>query len=410
MLSTYSISGVTVVAPSKLLEKSSVLVRSGSIAQVGKKSKNDLPHENGHVLYPALINIHDHLRGTYLPRVGPPPGEFYLRCSSWERDLRGSEVVRERSNLSADDCYLLGAYKSIFSGVATVNDHFPHKLNDPIIPHLPVCVTREYTLHHEVSPYSLDWGDGIAKEHRRAQRKDYPFIVHTEEGFDADYQKGLEVLEEQGALEEHSVLIHCLGFSEKDIARTGEAGSTVVWCPASNYFMFNVTCKIRRILEAGINVALGTDSTATGSINLLEEMRFARQVYRKMYRQELSSRVLCDMVTSNAARGLRIDGRKGTVEEGKAADLLLLRTGLLDPYDALVEARIEDIELLTLNGVPLYGGRQYRGFFQLDRREYSDIVINGSPKFVRGDPAGLLANIRRKVGYNKVLDFIPLDE
>jgi len=261
-----------------------------------------------------------------------------------------------------------------------------------------------------VSPYSLDWGDGIAKEHRRAKKKDYPFIVHTEEGFDADYQRGLDVLAEQGALEEHSVLIHCLGFSEQDIARTGEAGSTVVWCPASNYFMFNVTCKIRKILQAGINVALGTDSTATGSINLLEEMRFARQVYRKMYRQELSSRILYDMVTMNAARGLRIEARTGTLEEGKAADLLLLRTGLLDPYDALVEARIEDIELLTLHGVPLYGGRQYRDFFQLDRREYSDIVINGSSKFVRGDPARLLADVRRKVGYDKVLDFIPLDE
>lgn len=409
MLSNYSISDVTVVTPERLLEKSVVSVKGGRIARIGESAGDSLPHQDGLVLYPALINAHDHLRGTYLPRVGPPPGEYYLRCSLWERDLRGSEVIEERSSLTADECYFLGAYKNVFSGVATVNDHFPHELNDSIIPRLPLNVTREYTIHHEVSPYSLQWGNGIVKEHRKARKKNYPFIVHTEEGFDSDYQSGLDVLEHDGALDEHSVLIHCLGFSDEDIEKTRKAGSTVVWCPASNYFMFNVTCKIRKLLQAGINVALGTDSTHTGSVNLLEEMRFARKVYRKMYREEISAEILFKMVSLNAARALRIDGKTGTVEMGKSADLMLLRTGRLDPFDGLLEARIEDIELLTQGGVPLYGARRYRDFFRLDRSGYSDIVINGEPKFARGDPVHLLQTIREKVGYKKMLDFIPLD-
>ena len=274
---------------------------------------------------------------------------------------------------------------------------------------MPLRVIEEYTLHHEVSPYSLEWGDGIVKEHRKAKRRDYPFIVHTEEGFDEDYQKGLDVLIEKKALDQHSVLSHCLGFSDDDIKKTQDAGSTVVWCPASNYFMFNATCKIRKIRQAGINVALGTDSTHTGSINLLEEIRFAKKMYRKMYKEEIGSKALFDMVTANAAKALRMDDRIGTVERGKLADLLLMRTGLLDPFDALVEARIEDIELLTREGIPLFGSAHYRDFFQLDRNEYSDIVVNSSKKFVKGDPARLLEEIRRKVGYKKELHFMPID-
>jgi 5-methylthioadenosine/S-adenosylhomocysteine deaminase len=407
---TYSISGVRIVTPQGPVEDSPIEVKGKRIGRLGFKCRDDLCLDSNLIVFPALINVHDHLRGTYLPRVGPPSGEFYLKCSNWEKDLRRSMVLKERSKLSQEDCYYLGGYKNVLSGVVTVNDHYPHEENEPIIPLLPLRVIRNYTLAHEASSYSLDWGEGIEIEHRRARKYDYPFIIHMEEGFDEEYQRGIELLEGYKCLDEHSVLIHCLGFSEKDIRKVKRQGCTVVWCPSSNFFMFNVTCKIKKILKAGINCALGTDSTHTGSINLLEEIRFAREMYKKMYGEVLDSKIIFDMVTINAARAFRMEKDIGSIEESKFADFIVLRPRHDDPYEALVQTQIEDIELLTWEGEPVYGARRYRDFFKLDDRKYTDIRIRGQDKFVSGDPAGLLRRVREKVGFKKKLDFLPLDD
>jgi cytosine/adenosine deaminase-related metal-dependent hydrolase len=410
MKRTYSISGSRVILPDGPVENRSVRIDGKRFVGVGRGTTDDLVLEPDLIVLPALINVHDHLRGTYLPRIGPPQGEFYLKCSNWERDLRRSEVVAERSLLSVDDCYLLGSYKNILSGVATVNDHFPHEENRKIIPLLPLRVIQNYTLAHEASSYNLDWGDGIEVEHKRARKKDYPFIIHMEEGFDEEYQRGIELLEDMSSLDDHNVLIHCLGFSEKDIQKVNKLGCSVVWCPASNFFMFNVTCKIKKILETGVNCALGTDSTHTGSINLFEEIRFGREMYRKMYGEELSGRKIFEMVTLNAARAFRMERTIGSIEDGKMADLLVLRSRGLDAYDALVQAQIEDIELLTLEGVPIFGSEEYKDFFGLKNGKYTDIKIKGKRKFAKGDPLRLLQKVREKVGYKKTLDFLPLDD
>ena len=410
MPASYSISGITVVAPDGFVENGVVRIQNGRLSENGEQDRFDLRPEKGLMLYPALINVHDHLRGNYLPRVGPPPGSFYLKCADWINDLNESESVKERASLTAEECYLLSSYKNLFSGVVTVNDHFPHRENQQLIPKLPVRVIERYTLAHEATSYSLDWGDGIETEHSRAVDQNCPFIIHLEEGFDEEYQAGVELLEGLGSLDEHSVLVHCLGFSEQDIEKVRDKGCTVVWCPGSNFFMFNVTCKIRRILMAGINCALGTDSTHSGTLNLLEEIRFARDMYAKMYGEVLDGRTIFEMVTINPAKAFRMDKEIGSIDAGKFADLMLLKPNHSEPYEALASAQIEDIELLTWEGTPIYGAREYKDFFKLDPGKYTDIKIRGHEKFVVGDPASLLRLVREKVGFKKELAFIPLDD
>jgi len=306
--------------------------------------------------------------------------------------------------------YLLSSYKNLFSGVATVNDHFPHEFNEPFIPRLPIRVIRDYTLAHECSSFDLKWGDGVSIEHRRAVERDHPFITHLEEGFDEESQAGVDLLARLGCLDERAVLIHCIGFSDEDIRRVAAAGASVAWCPASNLFMFNVTCKVRKMLAAGVNVAIGTDSTHTGSVNLLEEMRLARKAYRRMYGEELPARRIMEMVTAAPARAFRIGERTGSIAEGKLADLLVLRPRRSDPYEALVEARIEDIELLLLEGTPILGAAQYEELFALRECPYTKVRVRGRELCVKGDPGELLAAVRRLVGFRKVLDYLPLDD
>jgi len=409
MQNIYSLSNITLVTPDKVHRDQSVKVEQKRIAAIGAKAKFDISSADGDLfLYPGLINVHDHLRGDYLPRVGPKPGNYYLNWAPWDNDLKSSEVYKERAAITIEQNYFLGAYKNLFSGVVTVNDHFPHEFNEEFIPVLPIRVIQNYTLAHECSSYDLKWGDGIEAEHARAVKNNCPFITHLEEGFDEEAQRGIEILEELHCLDDYDILIHCIGFSDEDIKKTKKAGAAVGWCPASNIFMFNLTCKIRKILEAGIPVSLGTDSTHTGSVNLLEEMRFARKTYRRMYGEDLPAHTLVQMVTANPAAAFRMQDKIGSVEEGKLADLLLIKPRDNDPYEALVNAEMKDIELLIQEGRPIYGSVKYEELFA-GSSDYTQLSVGGREMLVKGDPAALLAGIRKAVGFKKVLDYLPFD-
>jgi cytosine/adenosine deaminase-related metal-dependent hydrolase len=222
--------------------------------------------------------------------------------------------------------------------------------------------------------------------------------------------RGVENLEKLGALDAHCLLVHCIGFSDEDIQKVARAGASVAWCPASNMFMFNVTAKIRKFLKAGINVTLGTDSSATGSYNLLEEIHYARNLYRGLYGEDLPAKTIFEMVTENAARAFLMETRIGTLEEGKLADILILKGRVDDPFENLASASMEDIEFLTLAGKPIYG--EFRFLELLGGRipkDYRAIMVGGRPMFISGDPAALYLSIRRKVGLKKVLDFLPFE-
>jgi 5-methylthioadenosine/S-adenosylhomocysteine deaminase len=411
VLHTYSLRGLTLVTSAKVLPGRALKIENRRIHSLGDTAKHEVRFAEGLFCYPALLNAHDHMRGNYLPRIGPTNGAYYLNWSYWENDLRASAVVlEERANIAVEQMYQLSSYKNLFSGVATVSDHFPHEFNEPFIPGLPIRVLRDYTLAHECSSFDLKWGDGIQIEHRRAVERDHPFITHLEEGFDPETQDGVGILARLGCLDEHDLLIHCIGFSDEDIRRVAAAGASVAWCPASNLFMFNVTCKVRKLLAEGVNVSIGTDSTHTGSVNLLEEMRLARATYRRMYGEDLEPRQIAAMVTANPARAFRLQERTGSIAEGKLADLLVLRPRVSDPYEALLEAQIEDIELLLLEGTPLLGAVEHEELFALRECPYTKVRVHGRAMCVKGDPAGLLAEVRRAVGFKKVLDYLPLDD
>ncbi|GHT96980.1 hydrolase [Spirochaetia bacterium] len=361
-------------------------------------------------VYPSLINTHDHFQGNYLPAVGPKPGTFYLTWLPWDNDLKASDAFTERSRLSRQELYSLSAYKCLFSAVTTVNDHFPQEINRNMLPALPVRAILEYGLAHEVCSYDLQWGDGIAAEHERAVRNRWPFITHLSEGFDDESMHGVETLEKLGVLDSHCLLVHCIGLSDEDIGKIAGAGASVSWCPASNMFMFNVTAKVRKMLRAGINMTLGTDSSATGSINFIDEIQYARKVYQKMYGEDLSPQTLFEMITINAAKAFWMQDRIGTLDEGKLADLLVLRGRKNDPYENLVSASMQDIEFIALAGKPLYGELRFLDFFggKLPKG-YSRITVGDRPMFVIGDPSALYTEVRRKVGYHKVLDYLPFE-
>jgi cytosine/adenosine deaminase-related metal-dependent hydrolase len=401
--------------------KNGVIVSSGrksNAGDVGVKEEKLDPTAKGvtvdlggnSFVYPSLINTHDHLQGNYGPPVGPKPGTFYLTWLPWDKDLKASKMFAERSQLNREMLYKLSGYKCLFSGVTTVNDHFPQALNGKILPTLPIRAILEYGLAHEASSYDLKWGDGIEIEHQRAVTNNWPFITHLSEGFDEEAMHGVEALEKLGVLDNHCLLIHCIGFSDEDIKKIAAAKASVSWCGFSNKFMFNVTAKVRKMLKAGVNVTIGTDSAASGSYNFLEELKYDRNLYRTMYGEDLSAKDIFQMVTANAAKAFWMQDRIGTLEPGKLADILVLKGVQSDPYENLVSASMQDIELLTLAGKPIYGELRFLDLLGgTIPKGYSKITVGNRPMFVTGDPAALYREVRQKVGFKKIIDYLPFE-
>jgi cytosine/adenosine deaminase-related metal-dependent hydrolase len=167
-VSNYTLKNGLLVTAHKHPAAGSVHVAGKRISPSGQPVAVDL--KGNSCVYPALINTHDHLQGNYVPPVGPKPGTFYLTWLPWDNDLKASSMFSERSRLSREELYALSGYKCLFSGVTTVNDHFPQKLNGKILPTLPVRAILEYGLAHESSSYDLQWGDGIEVEHEQIGR------------------------------------------------------------------------------------------------------------------------------------------------------------------------------------------------------------------------------------------------
>ena len=371
-------------------------------------NKKNLLDLSDYIVSPALVDAHDHLFGNYYPKVGRGDGS-YNNWLEWDNDLKSSAVYKERAKIPPFDIYILGCYKHILSGCVTVNDHMPHKINDPFLDKLPIRVQKRYCLAHEASSYDLRWGSGIVFEHRKAVKEDIPFITHIEEGWDEEAKKGIDILILLGALTEHTTMIHGIALSKEDIDKIAQAKASLVWCPGSNWFMFRKTGDVKTWLKKGINVALGTDSPHTGELNLLYEARWAYTLYKKIYKETIPYKTLVKMITINAAKALRLDKITGSIEKGKSADFIAFKGDSKDPYSSLINSSFSEMGLVVLEGKPLYGDPVFADFFKSCGVSFRRISVAGTKKIMSGAADLLLKDIRKKVGFKKIIPFLPID-
>jgi len=69
---------------------------------------------------------------------------------------------------------------------------------------------------------------------------------------------------------------------------------------------------------------------------------------------------------------------------------------------------MEDIELLTIDGVPVLAEKRFEGLLPKDAA-YEEITIGGRPMLCKGAPATLYKGVREAVGFKKRLDYMPFE-
>ncbi len=406
-MSRWGITGITAITPENKLNNSNIIINNGKIEKITK----DIIHApvsieigNG-ILSPGLINSHDHLLGTYYPKVGNGPYENWL---PWDNDLKSSPLYEERSQIENHDLYLLGAFRNLISGVTTVSDHMPHFVQEQLVYDMPTKVVTEFALMHSIASFALNWGEGIEEEYKKATKNDIPFITHIAEGFDPETIKDIQTLNKNNGLGDHSILIHGLAFSDEDMDLIKSKGASVVWCADSNMFMFNKTARVKELLDRGINVCIGTDSPMSGGLNLLYEMKYDRELYQKLYGKALSNEQIIKMVTTNPAKAFRLKNT-GQIKSGYTADLVAFSANKNDPYDSIVSAELKDILLVVIEGKPVYGDIKYKTLFDTLKIKYQNVTVDGARKILTGDVKGLTERINRAVGFQKKFPFLPVE-
>ena len=86
----------------------------------------------------------------------------------------------------------------------------------------------------------------------------------------------LENLDRIGLLGPRLIAVHMTQLTESEITRVAETNTSVVHCPNSNLKLASGFCPVARLLKAGVNVALGTDSSSSNnSLDMLQELKFA---------------------------------------------------------------------------------------------------------------------------------------
>jgi hypothetical protein len=330
-------------------------------------------------------------------------------------------VRAERRLNTIADIYELGMYRCLFSGVATVADHMWRIGGPEFYERFPIEVMYKYGRTWTVREPTA-WGDDMQTEYALAVRAGQPYIIHLAEGLDPETAQEMDLLLEANALGRNTLIVHGIGLRPTDIQAMAAVGASLCWCPGSNLYLYEQTADLPILTHAGINITLGTDSSLSGAMNLLEELKIARRYLADRADQVwLQDRTieqwLVEAVTTRAAHALLRQERCGRIAPGYRADLLVLADRGLDPYTTLIEAHIIDIALLCQAGVPVYGDPCFETLFERYTPHYSRVSLcepasnpsdRPQTKLVAGDPAALLRRLSDTVGRPLDLPFLPL--
>jgi 5-methylthioadenosine/S-adenosylhomocysteine deaminase len=176
----------------------------------------------------------------------------------------------------------------------------------------------------------------------------------------------VEALAKFGLLNAHQVMLaHCVWLSEEEIALLCAHHVSVAHNPVSNMKLASGAAPVTKLLAAGIAVGLGTDGEKeNNNLDMFEEMKVSSLLakFSALDAQALDAWSICKMATITGARALGLDREIGSLEAGKAADLIAVRTDtarmtplltgtFLNLHHNLVHAvQGGDVDLTMVNG------------------------------------------------------------
>lgn len=359
-----------------ILENHSLVIHEGKIVDIlpSSEAKGKFQAENEqnlseHALIPGLINTHTHASMSLLKGYAcDRPLMDWLQNYIWPAEAANvsPEFVYEGTQLALAESFRSGvtclnemyffpdqaakaaseagmrmcvglividfptvwaanAEEYLAKGVE-VHDAFRH---DPLIttalaPHAPYTVSDE----------------PLKRIATLAEQLNIPIHMHVHEtvhevneAVEKTGKRPLARLNELGLLSPRLLAVHMTQVTEEEITQLAEYGVHVVHNPQSNMKLASGICPTVQLLDAGINVALGTDGCASNNdLDMINEMHSAALIAKVTNQRAdaLPAHTALRMATLNGAKALGLDGITGSLEPGKVADIAAIDLSALE--------------------------------------------------------------------------------
>jgi cytosine/adenosine deaminase-related metal-dependent hydrolase len=178
----------------------------------------------------------------------------------------------------------------------------------------------------------------------------------------------VDYMEEVNWLTPRSWFAHIVWASDADIRKLSQHECGMAHCPASNMRLGSGIAPVTVMKQTNMRIGIGVDGSASNDTNsFIGEVRLATLLQRVKYGADaLTSREALAMASMGGARVLRMDSDIGSIEVGKAADLIMwdldtleFAGGLHDPFTAPVMCDAKQVSLNMVNGKVLIENGQF---------------------------------------------------
>lgn len=196
----------------------------------------------------------------------------------------------------------------------------------------------------------------------------------------------IALAEKCGIFDVPAIAAHCVQVTDDDIAILKRKNVSVVTNPASNMKLGNGFAPIAKMLDAGVNVCLGTDGAASNNcLNMFHELSLLTLIHKGTGKtpQCVSAKEGFRIATINGAKALGLEKEIGSIEVGKKADLAILdlNTPSLTPRNNLIaglsySANGSEVDTVIINGRITIENRQLLTMDEkLVYRKIQDIIV-----------------------------------
>ncbi|ASJ11259.1 N-ethylammeline chlorohydrolase [Thermococcus sp. P6] len=343
--------------------KADVLIEGNRIARVArniKETADTVIDAKGRVLSPGFVNLHTHSpMGLFRGLADDLPLMDWLEKYIWPREAR---LTADYTRVGA----YLGALEMIKTGTTAFLDMYFHMkevaevvlesglrgylsygmidLGDPERTEKEIkeaLRTMEFVenlnserVHFVFGPHApYTCSIALLREVRRlASEHGKPITIHlsetmTEVGkIQERYGKSpVVLLDDIGFLGSDVIAAHGVWLDSRDVQTLARKGVTVVHNPGSNMKLASGVMPLQKLLNAGVNVGLGTDGSASNNnLDMLEEMKLAALLHKvhNMDPTVARAETVFRMATLNGAKALGL--KAGVIKEGYLADIAIL--------------------------------------------------------------------------------------
>ena len=361
---------VVPVQPAGALPAHSVVIADGRIQDVLPTADTHARHRGvprvaltDHVLIPGLVNLHTHAAMSLMRGLADD-----LPLMQWLKEHIWPAEARHVSEQFVYDGTLLACAEMIRGGVTCFSDmyFFPEQAGRAALAagmraalgiiciefhtvyasdaqdYLHKGLATRDALKHEAllsfcmaphAPYTVS-DASFEQILTYAEELQIPIHLHLHETEDEIQEsmsrfglRPVERLRRLGLLGPGLIAVHAVHLDAPEIALLQQVGAHVAHCPGSNLKLGSGIAPVPALLDAGVNVGLGTDGAASNNrLDVLQEMRIAALLAKgaSMRPTALPAERALEMATLAGARALGLDHEIGSITPGKSADLTAL--------------------------------------------------------------------------------------